>query len=147
MQRQLKASTWIRALRLLPCWLLVVVALHQLLLVHARDLSPWLGGGFGMFSTTDVGSARHVHVYLLRPGLEREVRVQPQQEPIEIRALALPSDPNLEKLALSLARTPTPDHGPAQAVRVQLWKTRYDPETLLASGVIVRELDVPLSDD
>ena len=50
----------------LPSLLLVSVALHQVFLVHHTQLSPWLGGGFGMFSTTDVGTARHLHALVLR---------------------------------------------------------------------------------
>ncbi len=33
---------------------LIVVALTQISLAHTRDLTPWKGGGFGMFSTVDL---------------------------------------------------------------------------------------------
>ena len=36
--------------RWLPAIVLVVVALNQLRLAHTHQLSPWSGGGFGMFS-------------------------------------------------------------------------------------------------
>jgi hypothetical protein len=32
-----------------PGGVLIVVALHQLFLAQTADLSPWSGGGFGMF--------------------------------------------------------------------------------------------------
>ena len=37
----------------LPVALLLVVAGVQVALVKTEGLSPWKGGGFGMFSTTD----------------------------------------------------------------------------------------------
>lgn len=40
--------------------LLVAVAVAQCVLVITRDLSPWKGGGFGMFSSTDAPSMRVV---------------------------------------------------------------------------------------
>lgn len=33
---------------------LIVVALTQITLAHTRDLSPWKGGGFGMFASVDL---------------------------------------------------------------------------------------------
>lgn len=40
--------------------LLVAVAVAQCVLVLTRDLSPWKGGGFGMFASTDAPSMRVV---------------------------------------------------------------------------------------
>ena len=100
-----------------------------------------------MFSTTDVGSARHVHAFVVRPGIEREVWAPPSVEDLELRARALPTERRLRALALELARTPTPDHGPAWSVRLQVWRTRFQPETLVPSDQILRELEVTLRDD
>ena len=44
--------------RWLPGSLLVLVALIQLYLSVFHDLSPWKGGGFGMFAVVDAPSAR-----------------------------------------------------------------------------------------
>ena len=38
---------------LLPVAVLLAVAARQVVLTHTAGLSPWKGGGFGMFSTTD----------------------------------------------------------------------------------------------
>ena len=43
--------------------------------VHAQDLTPWCGGGFGMFSTTDGRFARHLHVVAQSPGLRIELGI------------------------------------------------------------------------
>jgi len=128
--------------RTVPAALLVGVALHQLFLAQTVGLSPWFGGGFGMFSSTDAGRARHIHAFVLRPGLEREVFVPESLGVLEARARTLPSDANLRALALELAQLPSPDHGPATGVRIQVWRTRYDPETLAPGSELLRGLVV-----
>ena len=50
-------------LRELPSIALVLLACVQVGLVFVADLSPWKGGGFGMFSTNDHGSFRSVRVF------------------------------------------------------------------------------------
>ena len=67
-----------RWLPILPAILLAAVALHQLYAVRAHDLTPWKGGGFGMFASTDVGPARRLEVWLLRGA--SSVRVQIPEE-------------------------------------------------------------------
>ena len=37
---------------------LIVVALNQVVWAHTRDLTPWKGGGFGMFASVDLLSYR-----------------------------------------------------------------------------------------
>jgi hypothetical protein len=130
--------------RWLPSLVLIGVALHQIFLVQHTQLSPWLGGGFGMFSTTDVGSARHLHAFVQRPGIDRLVSLPPRLEDAERRTLALPSESNLRGLALALADEPTPDHGAAEAVRIQVWRTHFDPATLAPESQILRELELTL---
>jgi hypothetical protein len=128
--------------RWLPSGVLVLVALHQLYLAHAVGLSPWFGGGFGMFSSADAGRARHVHAFVMRPGLEREVFATEEIAELETRARTLPSDTNLQALGRALAELPSPDHGPATGVRVQVWRTRYDAETLAPESQLLRGLVV-----
>ena len=139
-----KSRSWERWVRLVPAFLLAIVATHQLYLSAAAGLSPWSGGGFGMFSTTDAGANRHLHAFVLRPGVEREVRVPEALNALERRVLTLPSNANLHALALELAELPTPDHGAATGVRIQVWRTRFDPITLAPIGRIHRALLVSL---
>ncbi|HEY9664196.1 MAG TPA: hypothetical protein V6C65_37610, partial [Allocoleopsis sp.] len=42
----------------LPAAILVMVALLQLYLTHTANLSPWKGGGFGMFGAIDAPDMR-----------------------------------------------------------------------------------------
>ncbi len=134
----------VRVSRTLPMALLFIVAAYQVALAHVAALSPWSGGGFGMFSTLDHGSRRHLHAFIVRPGLRREI-LPPAALADEVkRALTLPSEARLRALAGALAEIPTSDHGAAAAVQVQVWHTRFDSETLTPTSYILRELVLPL---
>jgi hypothetical protein len=101
---------------------LLLVAAVQLGLVYVAELTPWLGGGFGMFSTTRVDGTRHVHAFVLRPGIERGISVPSELADLKRHVRALPSD---------------------RLIRV--WETLYDPQTLLPVSRILRELKIPFS--
>ncbi len=135
-----------RVANTLPILILLVVALSQLLLARSQALSVWSGGGFGMFSTLDHASQRHLHAFVVRPGLRREVVTPPALAEEVARALTLPTKARLRSLAVALADTPTPDHGPATAVQIQVWNTRFDPATLTPSSHILREFLLPLDE-
>ncbi len=83
----------------LPSAILMVVACAQLWLVHTADLSPWSGGGFGMFSTTDDGGNRHLHAFAIRPGIRRELHIPSSLRDRMRRVLILPTEANLRGLA------------------------------------------------
>jgi hypothetical protein len=125
-----------------PPALLGCVALVQMVGAHGADLSPWSGGGFGMFSTADAGGRRHLHAVVLRPGLAREVEVPPELGEWALRVRSFPTPWLAAPLARELAALPSPDHGPARAVRLQVWRTRFAPRTLAPSSEIVRELEI-----
>ena len=134
-------------LRAFSITLLIVVALHQIFLARSAALSPWSGGGFGMFSTLDHGSRRHLHSFVLRPGLRREVLL-PDVHADEIkRALTLPNDDRLRRLARTVSRMPSSDYGSATAVQIQIWNTRFDPETLTPTSQVLREFVLPLENE
>jgi hypothetical protein len=135
---------WQRWVRFVPALLLIGVAAQQIFLVNTAGLSPWSGGGFGMFSTTDAGATRHLHAFAIRPGIQRELRIPKALKDWERRVVTLPSEENLRAFALALADQPTPDHGPATAVRIQVWRTDFDPIGLAPIGRIHRSLEVSL---
>lgn len=54
---------------------MVAVAATQVAMVHRIGLTPWKGGGFGMFSTVDGGGNRAVSVTLLHEGVRIECLV------------------------------------------------------------------------
>ena len=59
-----KTSTANNAYYLVP-GLLVFVALLQMFLAHTQNLTPWKGGGFGMFSVVDAPGMRFLNVQAL----------------------------------------------------------------------------------
>jgi len=133
----------------LPAALLVAVALHQIWLARTADLNAWSGGGFGMFSTTDAWGRRHLHAWAIRPGVRREVEVPEDLRRLERRALALPDERRLRALALALAELEAdaePEAGPPASIEIQVFASRYDPETLGPSGELLAGLSVPLGE-
>ena len=133
-------------LRALPAVLLVVVALLQILAATRGTLSPWLGGGFGMFSTTDSPTRRHLHAVALRPGVRQEIEV-PEWLAFEVRrALGLPSAGHLQALARELAAIEVergdPDAAPLEAIAISVYRVRFDRDTLAPSGEPIASLRV-----
>ena len=110
--------------------LLLALALNQLRLVRAEHLSPWLGGGFGMFSTLDQGSNRRIRAFALYGPYEREFRPTVELGDVERRARVHPTEGNLDRLALALLDGGAlPPPLPA-ALRIEVWRASFDPETL-----------------
>jgi hypothetical protein len=130
----------------LPSVLLLIVAGNQLRLVATTSLSPWWGGGFGMFSTTDAWATRHLHIFAIRPGVRRELDIPPALRKKVEQVLVLPSDAQLRTLAYEFADTPTPDEGPLEAIELQVWATHFDPETLTPSSTPIRFLTVRMGE-
>lgn len=133
----------------LPAALLVVVALHQIWLARTVQLDAWSGGGFGMFSTTDAWGRRHLHAWALWEGARRALDVPEELRTAERHALALPDERRLRALALALAAYEAgaePEAGPPEAIEIQVFATRYDPETLGPSSELLASLSVPLGE-
>lgn len=118
--------------------LLILVAGNQLRLVSTVNLSPWWGGGFGMFATTDGWATRHLHVFAIRSGVRRELEIPPSLGKKVRRVLTLPSDAQLQALAHQFADVPTPDEGPLEAIELQVWAMQFDPDILAPSSTPIR---------
>lgn len=101
--------------------LLVVLAISQLVLTRTAALSPWKGGGFGMFSTNDHAGFRSVRAYALEAGSERRLEIPGELGRLNRRLRHLPDREGL----LSLARELIPEAGDARAIRVEVWTTRF----------------------
>ena len=82
--------------------LLILVALGQQLLVAESRISPWKGGGFGMFSTVDDPYTRQLHAHALRGGesvplaLDALEELRPEVTAVFTRARYVPTHRNLE---------------------------------------------------
>lgn len=124
--------------------LLTLVAGAQLWLAHARDLTPWCGGGFGMFSTVDGWGARHLHAWLRGDGWRREVEIPRELGDLEQRALALPDETRLRALARALAADDDGRLGPPRAIEILVLKRRFEPGELAPEGVPIASFETPL---
>jgi hypothetical protein len=128
-------------LRYLAPALLATVACGQLWAVRATGLSPWLGGGFGMFSTSDSWGRRHLHAWAISPDVRRELDVPPDAGRLARAALAQPTAAHLQRLGTRLAADVAPD---VATLEIQVWAPRFDAETLAPSGVLLRAIEVPV---
>ena len=129
-------------LRYLPSVLLIAVSCSQIWLAYSADLSPWSGGGFGMFSTLDAGGKRHLHAFAMRPGIRRELQIPRDMKEQVLRTLTLPTETALVNLASEFANLPTPDEGPLEAIQIQVWTAHFDPDTLEPSSSLLHSIEV-----
>lgn len=136
-----KRSTILARLRWLPPALLLAVAANQIFLARTQHLSPWLGGGFGMFASTEDRRHRHLHLIEQRPGVVRELRIPGSLYDGVRRALAHPTDRRLREIAREVAATS--NLRPNASLRLELWQTRYAPGTLAPSSRALRTLVFP----
>jgi hypothetical protein len=120
------------------------VALHQLWLVEREGLSAWCGGGFGMFSTTDGWGTRHLHAVALSPAFRISLEVPEHLQEDAERALALPTEARLLALAAALAERVPRDFEPPEAIRIDVFARRHDPETLAPRGELLRSVELRL---
>jgi hypothetical protein len=120
------------------------VALHQLWLVERAELSPWCGGGFGMFSTTDGWGTRHLHAVALSPSFRTTLEIPRELEEDASRALALPSAARLRALAAALAEHAPRDLEAPEAIRIDVFARRHDVESLAPYGERLRSVELRL---
>src|SRR5262245_64929455 len=102
-QRVSRGRASLMPLRMLPPVLLLAIFASQIVLVRTVALTPWKGGGFGMFSTLDHGAYRRVSVIVDAPDRSERVEIAPSIEEEEARAVACPSDRLLRRPALAVA--------------------------------------------
>ena len=132
-----------RLLPYLPPLLLCLVALLQLFLVRTHDLTPWRGGGFGMFSTND-GEVRLVEVWVTDAQGERrtEVTIEPGPTPVT----AMPSEKRLATLGQRVAEAEQVRGNDVHRVRVAAWRTDFIAPAMRPERVLIREVVVDLGD-
>jgi hypothetical protein len=122
-----------------PALLLTIVAIGQIVLAHTTDLSPWKGGGFGMFATIDGTATRHVRLFVRAPDRSEELAIQPSFERAAAKAELFPSYQSLKRLADAVAARERRYRRAAAEIRVQVWRSTFDAESLRATERLVRE--------
>jgi hypothetical protein len=118
--------------------LLVTLALAQIGAWHGFGLSPWKGGGFGMFATNDHGAFRSVRVVELAAAGERPVALPGELERLRRHVREVPREANLRRLAEAL-RARAPGLG---ALRVEVWRTEFASRDLAPRLVLVASAEL-----
>lgn len=115
---------------------LIGVALNHAHLSLNNDLTQWLGGGFGMFSTADMGTSRKIRLTAKDADIWRDVPI-PSVVWLELDGLrALPSEEMAADL-LDAVRGWNESRDceidllcGTQVYRVEVWSTVYSPVDL-----------------
>jgi hypothetical protein len=127
----------------LPAAVLFTIAWFQIGLAKRADLSPWKGGGFGMFSSLDL---RRVRIVVQAPQGDEELDISPSQQSRAARARQFPSNSNLIELAKAVATREKRYGRDATAVRIEVWRAEFN-EYLEAVdrplGTLVWNVDQP----
>src|SRR5262245_53448819 len=111
--------------RLLPPLLLVVVAVVQIVLARTGDLTPWKGGGFGMFATLDHGAYRNVDILVDAPDRSEGMEIPESLETAASRVAAYPADWLLRALAEGVAAREKRHQRPVSRVTLTVWRTDF----------------------
>ena len=132
--------------------LLIGIALRQIVLVYTVGLTPWKGGGFGMFSSVDKARSRLIVVQgITSTGQPIKIELDSANHIFSSRKLKLlktiPQTELLQELAYKLLDAqlrPTKRDGIYrltkakssssqvvyfQQVKVQVWNFQFDPQT------------------
>lgn len=132
---------------ILPAALLLAVALAQIALARAAALTPWAGGGFGMFASSDARGNRHLHVFALHAGARRELSIPEDARESAWRLLSFPSRRAFETLGRRLAAESDPVWGRPEAIEIQVWATRFERGSLAPSAYLLRAREVAVEPD
>ncbi len=132
-------------LQVLPCALLILVAGHQLFLVYTQHLTPWHGGGFGMFSTIDDGLNRSLRVALLESGGQRTVEIPHELDEQSDRIQALPSERAMQRFASALALFYTAQGLSFTSLRVEVWRTHYTTKQMQPIDRLIADTKWPVN--
>jgi hypothetical protein len=153
----------------IPSVLLCLVALHHAYRVSREGLTPWKGGGFGMFSTIDSQAERFVRLSVITAGGETLAAPIPSEYRRQVdRARLLPWAPAVAALAADLLRqgwvrpgSPAPGEPSASprlrlatrgalaagepvqaaALRIEIYTLSYDPTAHRVSTRLLRSVE------
>ena len=118
-------------LNYLPVVIFLLIAAHHFYLVHHAHLSPWLGGGYGMFSTTDYGPSRFVRVYGLQDNIiQEEIEIPSRYSKLARKVKGLPGNELVLEMASAIEDYLDSNQHGFPVIRVEVWATKYDTETL-----------------
>jgi len=88
-------------LKFTPVILLLLIACSQLITVFKSNLSPWKGGGFGMFSSVDRPSSRIFQSYFITESDTISIDLPNSEKFTRLKTISytMPSNKSVDKLA------------------------------------------------
>jgi hypothetical protein len=128
-----------------PAALLVTIAAAQMVLARTAALSPWKGGGFGMFASIDGEPFREVRVFVAAPDRSEEIALPASLADQAARVATFPHDRALRALAEAVAARERRRGQAVTSVRVEVWRADVSP-ALESTAVKLRELRVDIAD-
>lgn len=135
---------------------LTTVALRQIVLVHTAGLSPWHGGGYGMFASIDRDERRIVTTQLIGCdrtwdfGLQKIVADSPGviSQPTYTHVSTFPTKAQLRRVGRHLLASPNPiaelhtenrEQNCGSTLQLQPWRLVYD-----GSSIVYEPLTAPV---
>lgn len=115
-----------------------MVAIVQIALAHTAGLTPWKGGGFGMFSTLDHSGYRGVDVIVEGPDRSEQLTIPESLDVAAARAAAYPTTGFLRRLAEGVVARERRYQRAVTRVRMTMWRAEFDPGTLRVSERTLR---------
>ena len=128
-----------------PAVLLLVVASAQMLLARTSDLSPWKGGGFGMFASVDGSPFRWARIYVFAAERSEEIAIPPSLDDQAQRVATWPHRRALEALARSVIARERRRQQPVETVRVEIWRADVSPD-LDVSETLIRQITLGVNE-
>ena len=134
-----------RAAIALPTVLLLVVASTQMMLARTALLSPWKGGGFGMFASVDGLPFRWVRLYATAPERSEELAVPASLEDQVHRVVTWPHPAAVQGLARAVIARERRYGRPIGTVRIEIWRADIS-RSLDVSETLIRQMTIPAND-
>ena len=122
-----------------PAVLLTVVATAQIVLAHTTMLSPWKGGGFGMFATLDGRPFRYARMFVRAPERSEELGVPPSLEELVAAVEILPGNAQLDRLARAVVARERSRGRAADEVRIEVWRVEFSAGSLRPVDRLLRQ--------
>jgi hypothetical protein len=122
----------------LPAVLLAIVASTQIVLTRTTLLSPWKGGGFGMFSTLDGRPFRYARMFVSAAERSEELAVPPSLEELVAQAEMLPGDAQFDRLSRAIVARERRHGRPVEQVRIEVWRVEFAQGSLMPRERLLR---------
>jgi hypothetical protein len=116
-----------------------MVALTQIGLARRAGLSPWKGGGFGMFSTLDTRPHRYLRIRVLGSGRSEDLGVPAWAQALAVVVETLPTDTHFERLGRAVVAHERARGRAADSVHIELWRDEHDAVTLRPTSRKLKE--------